>query len=230
MFPSTLDDSRRREYLAALGVPIFVARRVLPGAAVSQPLVPVEAPTLNVPPRWQLPPPVMPATRELEAPNVLQQSAVKPIVADEAKSTPVAPPRFACRLMSLAEQGFVLLDLGQVPDLVPGEIIHLAPSEQQLWRHIQRAAGWVCGEPEPDFMWPRAVKGLLGDDADTARDMLSSWLKRQIPNDQRLWVFGESLSPFLDRPHRLLPSLQQLLLSPLAKRQLWLQLCQSTNE
>ena len=147
------------------------------------------------------------------------QAAVTPLVAVTPAATTPAP-RFACRLMPLGEHGFVLLDLGAFPDVVAGEILNLPAAEQQLW---------YPGEPEPDFIWPRAVKGMLGDDADTARDMLSAWLKRQIQPQARLWVFGEALAPFVTRPHRLLPSLAVLLSSPLAKRQVWQQLSQSAS-
>lgn len=233
MLSSTLDENRRREYLAALGVPLFVSRRVLPGAATSVVIAPVVSPTLgpNLAPqaepspvaKWELPRPTLLAKADLPQPAIKPEpSPVSPKII----MPPAEPaPRFACRLMALGEQGFVLIDLGQFPDVIAGEVLSLAPAEQQLWRNLQRAVGWQPSEPEPDFIWPRAVKGLLGDDADTARDMLSAWLKRQIPADVRLWVFGEALAPFLTRPHRLLPSLQQLLLSPLAKRQVWQQLC-----
>ena len=215
MLQSTLDEGRRREYLAALGVPLFKVRRSLPGAAASV----VEAVS------------VTPAIKTV-APMLLPKAA--PIVLVQTTETVVAAvvitplPRFACRLMPLAEQGFVLLDLGIFPDVVAGEVLNLPAAEQQLWRNLQRALAWYPGEPEPDFIWPRAVKGMLGDDADTARDMLSAWLKRQIQPQARLWVFGEALAPFVTRPHRLLPSLSALLASPLAKRQVWQQLSQLT--
>jgi len=236
MLQSTLNEGRRREYLAALGVPLFSARRVLPGAAASlaelEP-VPVTEPAATPVPavmqaraqlasvatRVVLPEPVL-APEVVAAPAVVVAAAV-------AVTTP--PPRFACRLMPLGEHGFVLLDLGSFPDVVAGEVLNLPAAEQQLWRNLQRALAWAPGEPEPDFIWPRSVKGMLGDDADTARDMLSAWLKRQIPTPARLWVFGESLAPFVTRPHRLLPSLSALLASPLAKRQVWQQLSQPAS-
>lgn len=252
MLQSTLDESRRREYLAALGVPLFSARRVLPGAAVSvvvEVVPPADKPVAAMlPPAMQaraqlaaialpavrvmLPEPVL-ASRDATAVLVPKSAPVAPVQTTAAIVTAAAgatspAPRFACRLMPLGEQGFVLLDLGVFPDVVAGEILNLPAAEQQLWRNLQRALAWYPGEPEPDFIWPRAVKGMLGDDADTARDMLSAWLKRQIHPQARLWVFGEALAPFVMRPHRLLPSLAVLLASPLAKRQVWQQLSQST--
>jgi len=225
---ATLSEGRRREYLAALGVPLFQARRVLPGAAVSEiverwveplPSSPISASPVS---RLVLPDPVLRPKAVDVTPEPVRPTAPEVVVEPVTPATPV--PRFACRLMPLGEQGFVLLDLGEFPDVVAGEVLNLAPAEQQLWRNIQRALAWTPGEAEPDFIWPRAVKGLLGDDADTARDMLSAWLKRQIQPQVRLWVFGEALAPFVTRPHRLLPSLKQLLASPLAKRQVWQQL------
>jgi len=225
---TTLTEGRRREYLAALGIPLFQARRVLPGAAVSEIVArwvePVPATPISASPvsRLVLPDPVLRPKAVDVTPEPVRPTAPEVVVEPVTPATPV--PRFACRLMPLGEQGFVLLDLGEFPDVVAGEVLNLAPAEQQLWRNIQRALAWTPGEAEPDFIWPRAVKGLLGDDADTARDMLSAWLKRQIQPQVRLWVFGEALAPFVTRPHRLLPSLKQLLASPLAKRQVWQQL------
>lgn len=225
---TTLTEGRRREYLAALGIPLFQARRVLPGAAVSEiverwvepvPATPISASPVS---RLVLPDPVLRPKAVDVTPEPVRPTSPEVVVEPVTPATPV--PRFACRLMPLGEQGFVLLDLGEFPDVVAGEVLNLAPAEQQLWRNLQRALAWTPGEAEPDFIWPRAVKGLLGDDAETARDMLSAWLKRQIQPQVRLWVFGEALAPFLTRPHRLLPSLKQLLASPLAKRQVWQQL------
>jgi hypothetical protein len=224
---TTLNEGRRREYLAALGVPLFQARRVLPGAAVSEVVArwvePVPASPISASPvsRLVLPDPVLRPKAVDITPEPVRPTAPELAVEPVTPAMPV--PRFACRLMPLGEQGFVLLDLGEFPDVVAGEVLNLAPAEQQLWRNLQRALAWTPGEAEPDFIWPRAVKGLLGDDADTARDMLSAWLKRQIQPQVRLWVFGEALAPFVTRPHRLLPSLKQLLASPLAKRQVWQQ-------
>jgi hypothetical protein len=230
---TTLTEGRRREYLAALGIPLFQARRVLPGAAVSEIVErwvePVPATPINASPvsRLVLPDPVLRPKAVDVTPEPVRPTSPEVVIEPVTPATPV--PRFACRLMPLGEQGFVLLDLGEFPDVVAGEVLNLAPAEQQLWRNLQRALAWTPGEAEPDFIWPRAVKGLLGDDADTARDMLSAWLKRLIQPQVRLWVFGEALAPFVTRPHRLLPSLKQLLASPLAKRQVWQQLSESQS-
>lgn len=244
MLQSTLDASRRREYLAALGVPLLVSRRALPGAAAS--VIEDEPAPVAVAPVATLLPPAMQARAQLAATVSPAARVVLPEPVSRPEAVPAAAgisappavavavvatapsPRFACRLMPLGEHGFVLLDLGTFPDVVAGEVLNLPAAEQQLWRNLQRALAWYPGEPEPDFIWPRAVKGMLGDDADTARDMLSAWLKRQIQPQARLWVFGEALAPFVTRPHRLLPGLSALLASPLAKRQVWQQLSQST--
>lgn len=241
MLASTLDEGRRRAYLAALGIPLFQARQALPGAATrvieSEPMDLMVGVPASEPSR----PTVPPEPSEPSVPPLRQMPTLPPIVAHEPPVESRAPllqtvtltaptPRFACRLMPLGEHGFVLLDLGSFPDVVAGEVLNLPAPEQQLWRNLQRALSWHPGEPEPDFIWPRAVKGLLGDDADTARDMLSAWLKRQIPAPARLWVFGESLAPFVTRPHRLLPGLADMLASPLAKRQVWQQLSQAVSE
>lgn len=246
MLSSTLDEGRRREYLAALGVPLFRARRELPGAAIpvieSEPVVAEAALPASVQAsaasrkeadfmagsavRLLVPmPPTAPVQPVATVPTVPKAMQAAPLQQAAVFTEPA--PRFACRLMPVGEHGFVLLDLGRFPDVVAGEVLNLPAPEQQLWRNLQRALDWYPGEPEPDFIWPRAVKGLLGDDAETARDMLSAWLKRQIPAPARLWVFGEALAPFVTRPHRLMPSLADMLASPLAKRQAWQQLSQT---
>lgn len=244
--PAGLPEPRRREYLAALGVPLFAPRQPLPGAmpspivempvempveivAVAMTVMPeqaVEAPLAPSVPAARSPMP--PATRELLNQPVVAvkqaaaraASAVTPVMIEPAISSakPATPdvPRFACRLLRVTEQDFVLLDLGEFPDL--------GPREAQLWRAIVQAMGWHAESVTADFAWPLTGSGLLGQGADVAGEMLAAWLGRDVPAQARLFVLGDAPAAHVRRPHRLLPSLAQLLASPLAKRQLWREL------
>lgn len=232
---AVMPEARRREYLAALGIPLFVARVPLPGAAASV----IEQ--VSPPPAMPLPvaavmAPVASAARApapalAEAAALLQQSPRRPEVAATpapvvAAITPAAtvsdaaPPSFTCRLVLVAPQLAVLLDLGAYPDL--------GASERQLWQAICRAMAWSPQALAADFSWPLTAGGkpggLLGNGPDAARAFLQGWLGRDLAADDRLLVLGPALAPFVERPHRLLPALAELLTSPLAKRTLWQQL------
>lgn len=212
-----LPEFRRREYLAALGVPLFAPRQPLPGALPS-PIATRHTPVLLAVPASKLP---MSATTcdLLNRPVAASRPTMAPVLVEPAV-TSVAPapsdiPRFACRLLRVTEQDFVLLDLGEFPDL--------GLREAQLWRAIVQAMDWRAEGLSADFAWPLSG-GLLSQGADMAREMLAAWLGRDVPAQARLYVFGEAPAAHVRRPHRLLPSLAQLLASPLAKRQLWREL------
>lgn len=255
-----LPEPRRREYLAALGVPLFAPRAPLTGALPSPVMAMVPADILAAevmakpvaalsPTPAGLSAPAVPsaqaagsrspmpaATRDLlnrpatapgQAVTAIPAVAAQPVlvggapaVSDLARSAPAAVsadiPRFACRLLRVSEQDFVLLDLGEYPDL--------GPREAQLWRGIVQALGWRAEGMTADFTWPLTGSGLLGQGADVAREMLAAWLGRDVPAQARLFVFGEAPAAHVQRPHRLMPALAQLLASPQAKRQLWREL------
>jgi len=225
-----LIEARRREYLAALGLPLFMARAPLPGAAVSV----VETVTMA-----QVPPPVRAAARPAEAAPValppvrrIEPEPVAPPSRPEAgpAAMPPAPvpaqapapvdlPSFSCRLLRLGPDLAVLMDLGDYPDL--------GLAERQLWQAICRAFDWRPVQLSGDFSWPLKAGprgGMLGNGSDAARGFLQGWLTRDLDTGDRLLVLGPALAAFVERPHRLLPSLAELLASPLAKRMLWRQL------
>ena len=236
-----LPEPRRREYLAALGVPMFVARQPLPGAAPSRPLIEIMPAPASAPVADRALPaatPVAPVARErvVPAPAVDTRTLLRAEVAPPrpAPVEPVAPqastkvtttiPVFACRLLSVTPDLAVLLDLGEYPDL--------GPREATLWAALCQAFGWQPQVLAADFGWPLVplakASSLLGQDADAARAVLAGWLGRDLKAEHRLLVLGESLGEFVMRPHRLLPGLSRLLADPLAKRTLWLTLSADT--
>lgn len=233
-----LPESRRREYLAALAVPLFVARQPLPGAALSPrlpeaepeqvvlmtavPAVPVQMPVVEPAGRVAAVSPTAAALASLtRAPAAV--AAREPAEAMPALSVPVAAalatPRFICRLLQVDACLGVLIDLGSHPGL--------EGPEAMLWRNICQACGWQSGEPR-DFSWP--LKGmdrpgsLIHAGPSAAREALHGWLLRNLAGDSRLLVFGPALADCVEHPHRLLPALAELLAQPYAKRALWQQL------
>lgn len=248
---TVMPEARRREYLAALGLPLFVARAPLPGAAVSTlpellPEPPVSAPVRPAPavptpapaqPRPELvasapvTPPRAPLPALAEAAALLQArpatmaraaAEAAPAAAPLPAAMPAASadqPSFSCRLLRVSPRLAVLLDLGAYPDL--------GSPERQLWQSLCRAFGWQPQQLAGDFSWPLATSargGMIGSGSDAARGFLQGWLGRDLTAEDRLLVLGPTLAGFVERPHRLLPSLAELLASPLAKRTLWQQL------
>ncbi len=239
-----VSDAVRTAYLSAMGVPLFRARHVLPGAAPSRPLptldvvlpvtaltdvplpdlpmapVPVSATAAIAPLRETLP--------ERVRPDPLPVAATKPAPAvslpvPASASAPAAAadtiPRFSCQLFRLAEGHWALVDLDDHPAL--------EGLERQLWQGIQRAMAWQAEAVASAFVWPRSVTPsslFLAPDAESARAVMTSWLQRDVPAGERLWVFGDQLAPFVDRPHRVLPALTACLRDPVRKRLLWRQL------
>ncbi len=246
MQAAVMHEARRREYLAALGVPLFVARAPLPGAAASVIDVALPAmagvqetvgehvsvalaPTTAAPARESAataPRPPVPALAEAAS---LLQVPKRPVIAAPNMPVPVAAapavaaepaPSFTCRLIRVAPALSVLLDLGAYPDL--------GGPERQLWQAICRALSWSPQPLAADFSWPLTAggksSGMIGTSADAARAFVQGWLGRDLASDERLLVMGPALAPYVERPHRLLPALAELLASPLAKRALWQQL------
>lgn len=226
---TTLCDARRHEYLQVLGIPQFIARRPLLGAAPS--LEPVAAvvvvvPTLVAAPA-PAPAPVAVAVAVADAHRKLLTSALVPRSNPDADSTTASTAastaisslpilRFTCRLVQVSDGLVVLLDLGEYPDL--------DGPERQLWQAICRAFGWTSRQLATDFSWPLLAGSMIGSDLDAAREVIDGWLRRDLSADQRLLVLGDVLEPVIRRAHRVLPSLSELLAKPLAKRQLWQQL------
>ena len=86
---------------------------------------------------------------------------------------------------------------------------------------------WQAEAVASAFVWPRSVTPsslFLAPDAESARAVMTSWLQRDVPAGERLWVFGDQLAPFVDRPHRVVPALTVCLRDPVRKRLLWRQL------
>lgn len=237
-------DAVRTAYLSAMGVPLFRARHVLPGAAPSRPVpavdvaLPVTALTdAPLPDLPMAPVPVSATAAIAPLPETLPQR-MRPDLPPAAATTPApavslpvpasAPadaadagtvPRFSCQLFRLAEGHWALVDLDDHPAL--------EGLERQLWQGIQRAMAWQAEAVASAFVWPRSVTPsslFLAPDAESARAVMTSWLQRDVPAGERLWVFGDQLAPFVDRPHRVVPALTACLRDPMRKRLLWRQL------
>lgn len=228
-----LSESSRQNYLTALGIPQFVARRVLPGAATSLPpalvVVSTDVPLLAEPAvayaQPSGPSPAMMRAAAALAPVAKVTASPSPVVSAEqlpaqpaVQAPAVAAPllNFSCRLLQVNTQLAVLMDLGQYPDL--------GPQEQMLWRSICAVFAWSPRQLATDFSWPLLSRGMIANDVTAARDVVEGWLRRDLGPDMRLLVLGQTLEPVIVRAHRLLPGMAELLASPLAKRQLWHQL------
>lgn len=224
---AALPEPRRRGFLAALGVPLLTARRVLPGAAPSREafvepepppeLTPVAVPLALTPRAPARPELVIP----LAKPAVVPATETPPAIAVVAAvSKPLAAPSFSCRLLQVAPTLAVLLDLGAYPDLTP--------AARQLWQGICQAFGWQAQPLGADFTWPllpvAGARALLDAGPEAARAVLKGRLERDLQPGMRLLVLGEAVAAHVEPPHLQLPALDALLASPLAKRALWRQL------
>lgn len=215
-----LSESSRQSYLTALGIPQFVARRVLPGAAESvqpAPVTPVQP--AGPSPAMRAAASLAPVAKVATSPSAAASPEQQPVAAQQAvlaPATSAAPLSFSCRLLQVSAQLAVLMDLGQYPDL--------GPQEQMLWRSICAVFAWSPRQLATDFSWPLLSRGMIANDVTAARDVVEGWLRRDLGPDMRLLVLGQTLEPVIVRAHRLLPGMADLLASPLAKRQLWHQL------
>lgn len=224
------DEGRRQAYLAALGIPLWSARRELPGALPAEPLTPVpymvaEAASLleaipepvpsPAPPVPPAPPVSVPAKgaleqRGTEAPD--RTPAAPPVAAP-----PTQIPRFVCRVQSLAPGYSAVVALGEAPDL--------AAAEHRLLANIAQALGGDATATPPceQLRWPLNRNPALDHSASAMIEWLTHALKVSNPN---CLVFGEELAGYVRSalPQVTVtsaPSLAELLQSPAAKSGLW---------
>lgn len=218
-----LPESRRRGFLAALGVPMLTARHVLPGAAPSRPAFESQ-PVGDVPVAVDMAAMTPTPRPSLVVPPIVPVVPIAPVVKSEpviaAAAEIVAAPSFSCRLLQVGPALAVLLDLGAYPDLTP--------AARQLWQAICLAFDWQAQTLGADFTWPLVPmaggRALLDAGPEAARAVLKGRLERDLPPDMRLLVLGQVVAEHVERPHRQLPALDALLASPLAKRAFWRQL------
>lgn len=230
-----LPELRRRSVLAMLGVPLLTARQALPGAAPSrpEPVAPAVASarprvaaveTASAAPVTPVRSVARPPLPELSAFKAMPVSVPEPVAVPAATPAVVAEPAvvtsFSCRLFQVTATLAVLIDLGEYPDLTP--------SARQLWQSICLAFGWQAATLGADFTWPllprAGTRSLLDAGPDAARAVLKGRLERDLVPGMRLLVLGAGVAAHVEQPHRLLPALDELLASPLAKRALWQQL------
>lgn len=248
-----LSESSRQSYLTALGIPQFVARRVLPGAAASllpalvvvstdvpllaEPAVADTQPGLALEAGAGMPVPVAAPVQPSGSSSAMMRAVavLAPVVKVTASPSPVVPPEqlpvqqavqapaVAAPLLNFSCR---LLQVNtQLAVLMDlGQYPDLGPQEQMLWRSICAVFAWSPRQLATDFSWPLLSRGMIANDVTAARDVVEGWLRRDLGPDMRLLVLGQTLEPVIVRAHRLLPGMADLLASPLAKRQLWHQL------
>lgn len=208
-----LAEARRRDYLAALGVPLWVARHPLPGAragawtrASTVPAPVPAAPERVAPPapvpQTKAPPRAAPATTPVAARDLARE------VASEA-----APS--ACLGWLLADQRVVLLAVGDAPDL--------SAAGHALWQQLRLAMGWSGARALGRFDWPLPYARHLAADVDARREALQGWLTGVVGMPVDRWlVFGAAAMAGLPAGQcRLLPGLEQMLREPACKRACW---------
>lgn len=202
-----LAEARRRDYLAALGVPLWVSRQPLPGARAGAWTI-VQPVAASTPPLSEVPP----APVKSRPPAAVAAPAVAPVAARDVPRE-VAPS--ACLGWLLADQRVVLLDVGDAPDL--------SAAGHALWQQLCLAMGWTGARALGRFDWPLPYARHLAADADARREALQGWLTAAVTAPVDRWlVFGEAAMTGLPATQcRLLPAIEEMLREPARKRACW---------
>jgi len=234
-----LTETRRRAVLAAMQVDCWLPRAPLPFAA------PPRAPMLQVSERKPLakskPPqtqamPTKPVGRRESADKVRAQLAAptKPIhKSSSTKAKPLLAPRFSLQLL---RAGDCLL----LMDCPYGEFLQSREPAYILLLDIMRAAQLPItikplGEP---VNWPLLANNTVAQDSEAARDYVQSFIRTQQERQPCacLWLLGADALRFTADSetavfHELyieglcnawvLPALDELLIKPELKRELW---------
>ncbi|MDP1775423.1 MAG: hypothetical protein Q8K94_02280, partial [Moraxellaceae bacterium] len=212
-------EAQRRQYLQALGMPQFVAKQDLAiGAASSytfaevaeqvelSPELPaaVAAPVQRMPVSLPelLPTPAKPATSE-PAPQRVQPPKVEP-------STTVS---FSCRLFLLGIDRIALLATQKNQDLSAAEL--------SLWRSLCAAMNWPMEDGNARFDWPFAYAKHLASDPAAAKDALTAWWQAHCELPSQVFVLGNDLTDFAPANATVLPSLAEMMASPMLKKTTW---------
>lgn len=220
--PHGAAEGRRQACLAALGIPLWTSRGVLPGALPAAPLVfvaPASAPDAGpVPGAIPASAPATPAPEAAPSrPPRPERPPVQPLTAPAAAE---GFPRFSCRVQVLAPGwlGVVALEEG-APDL--------SAQEYRLLGNLLLALGGDASAegPREHFRWPMSPNPAIPRDAGAAREALAAFLARR-GNGARWLVLGETLALYVRAalPGQTVvaaPLLRELLESPAAKRALW---------
>ena len=203
---AVIAEQRRRAYLSAMQVGVWLPRVELPFAAPSRlPLLepgdePVElgeeaAPAVGVAPSAAAPvtpPTAAPAPSEAPRPRVeMPRPAVAPVeTRSETPSAPAVlpPPRFALQLL---RAGDCLL----LVELPTGEPFQSRDPAYLLLRDMLRAAGLPdsplqVGDGEP-IRWPLLVRGGMDQGPEAARDYVQGVLAGELEQGGRCtWLIG----------------------------------------
>ncbi len=214
-------DALHSQYLEAMGIEAYVARRPLPGAAPSRPLpVIVREPEL-APPALERPPAQVAA-----APIKVEFEQAKP-AAPPASTAAVSPPRAADEavrfsLAAISAGAFTWIELlDQRP---------LAREQVQLVAAMARALCGPCAAPQvAQFDWPTHNNRQLDRGPAAARDALAAFLARYLQERQSrgLILLGEACSEYVESGK--LPGIQvastlstlEILADPGCKRRVW---------
>lgn len=201
----------RQSYLRAMGLPLYVPRFVLPGAAVSPKLSGVVEDAVAAPPETPTAAPVAVATpRDASAAAELSRAArevlTEPVVATNPLPVP-ASPTAETRAEVLRFHAAVVdtgIGLRMVADVSDGP---LSDEARKLMANIARAVAvhWQCADKlafsASNFEWPlvKAVTSIRQGAID-ARDALSARVVSEGagPPIHLVLLFGDSLQAFLN--------------------------------
>lgn len=244
-----IDEARRRAYLRAMQVDTWIACRVLPHAAPSNPALSRPLPSVQAEPAPADPPPGLPAALEaspaarieLPRPQLRPQAKPRRVVteAPPAETSPVVRsterPRFSQQLL---RAGACLL----LVELPTGETFQGRDPAYLLLRDLLRAAGLpdspqLIGEP---VRWPLLQNPSLDQGPEMAREFVQSFVaarREEQEGSACLWLIGASALRFAgdleptdharELHHELLgpvwtlPGLDRLLEEPALKAELW---------
>lgn len=172
----------------------------------------------------------------------------KPVEVSTATDKPqvrAKPIRFACQLLLIPEQCFIISTLPQAD--APG----FSASQHQLMQDILFALEFTQGRPQESlFSWPLVKSGHLPQGADVARKALQALIRsKKLPDSALVLLMGReavelatqtegiSYDQFLeskpvasDEPFVCLPSLEEMLTNQSLKRLAWQQLQQALSK
>lgn len=240
-----MNERRRMEYLDAMGITMFVPRRILSGARASAtaelPVLPPEEdqhpgePEIAVAPVAEVPQQIEATVSGLmeTLARTADLVAVAPAVPDVSSAAVVeSPVQFALSIWR-PSPALMILDSRDAGGALP---------TQALLANILRAKGLALPASKPDILaWPPA--GMAPTPGWTAaREMLQAFLQARLERQpaQYLWLMGESAcrAVLADRPFNeslglvvnldsiaglavVLPSLADMLQQPELKARTW---------
>lgn len=198
---------QRRQYLQALGLPQFVVKQNLALGAVSSYRM---AEVVEV-----MPEPKLEHVAARVVMPELKPVAVKPIA--EPVPMPAAAVKttvsFACRLFLLGNDRIALLAIPNGQDLSSAELM--------LWRSLCVSMAWPVEDGNARFDWPFAYAKHLASDPVAAKDALTAWWQAHCESPFQLFVLGYALSNVVPSNAIMLPSLADMLASPVRKKSAW---------